>query len=101
MLAVEWNGHRLKMGAQSLGVAYAQAGRREDAERVAALLPRPANKALIFAAMGDMDRTLEALDQMVSMGPTRIGRLLIFPEFAFLRGDPRLKAIRKKVGLPE
>jgi hypothetical protein len=39
---------------------------------------------------------------MVSMGPTRIGTdFLIFPNFAFLRGDPRLQALRKKVGLPE
>jgi hypothetical protein len=55
-----------------------------------------------FAALGDKDRTFEVLDQMVSMGPTRIGRdFLIFPNFAFLRGDPRLQALRKKVGLPE
>jgi hypothetical protein len=26
---------------------------------------------------------------------------LNYPEFAFLRGDPRVKALRKKVGLPE
>jgi hypothetical protein len=31
----------------------------------------------------------------------RIGRILTFPELALLRGDPRVKALRKKVGLPE
>jgi hypothetical protein len=91
----------MAMGAQFLGVAYARAGRRQDAERVAAIAPRPAGKAVIFAALRDKDRTLEALEQMVPMGPTRVGRDLMSPEFAFLRGDPRLKALRKRVGLPE
>jgi hypothetical protein len=31
----------------------------------------------------------------------RIGRALTFPEFAFVRGDPRVRALRKKVGLPK
>jgi hypothetical protein len=44
---------------------------------------------------------VEALYRMSVLGPFRIGRALTFPEFAFLRGDPRVKAIRKKVGLPE
>jgi hypothetical protein len=30
-----------------------------------------------------------------------MGRELTFPELALLRGDPRVKALRKKVGLPE
>ena len=89
------------MGAESLGVAYARAGRSQDAERVAAMAPRPASKVLIFAALRDKARTFEFLDQMVPMGPTRVGRELIYPEFAFLRGDPRLKALRTRVGLPE
>jgi len=61
----------------------------------------PFQQALIFAGLGDKDRTLEALDRMTVPGPIRIGRALAFPEFALLRGDPRVKALRKKVGLPE
>jgi hypothetical protein len=38
---------------------------------------------------------------MVVLGPVRVGRTLTFPELAFLHGDPRLKVVRKKVGLPE
>jgi tetratricopeptide (TPR) repeat protein len=84
-----------------LGYAYARAGRREEAERLAAS-PNPVSQALIFAGLGDKDRTLEALDRMTVLGPVRIGREAInAPEFALLRGDPRLKALRKKVGLPE
>jgi hypothetical protein len=103
MLEANLNGHLLEPGAaQSLGVAYARAGRRLDAERMAALAPRLASKAQIFAAFGDKDRTFEVLDQMVPMGPTRIGRdIFNSPNFDFLHGDPRLKVLRNKVGLPE
>jgi tetratricopeptide (TPR) repeat protein len=97
-----WNDHLLDPGAQALGIAYAQAGRRKDAERIAALLPRPASRAAIFAALGDRDRTFELLDKMTPMGPTRIGRdILISPNYALLKGDPRLKALRETLGLPK
>ena len=56
---------------------------------------------MIYAGLGDKERTLEALDRMTELGPFRIGRALTFPEFDLLRGDPRVKALRKKVGLPE
>jgi hypothetical protein len=86
-----------------LGYAYARAGRREDALKLAASIPsrNPFNRALIFAGLGDKNRTFEALDLAAVGGPYRIGRALTWPEFALLRGDPRLKALRKKVGLPE
>jgi tetratricopeptide (TPR) repeat protein len=97
-----WNGHLLQPGAQALGMAYARAGRRDDAIRIAQGLPRLASKAQIFAALGDKDRTLELLDQMTPMGPARMGRdFLLSENFSFLRGDPRLKVLRKKAGLPE
>jgi tetratricopeptide (TPR) repeat protein len=86
-----------------LGYAYGRAGRREDAEKLLAATPsiNPFNQALIFAGLGDKDRTFEALDRAATAGPFRIGRALTFPEYALLRGDPRVKALRKKVGLPE
>lgn len=102
-LEASLDGHTLEPGAaQALGIAYAHAGRREDAERMAALAPRFASKAQIYAALGDKDRTFDALDHMVPFGPTRIGRdFLISPNFAFLHGDPRLNELRRKAGLPE
>jgi TolB-like protein/Flp pilus assembly protein TadD len=85
-----------------LGYAYARAGRREDAEKIAAdVSPNPFNQALVFAGLGDRERTLEALERMDVLGPVRIGRALTFPEFAFVRGDPRIRALRMKIGLPE
>ena len=84
-----------------LGYAYARAGRRDEAEKVAAAVsPNPFNQALVFAGLGDRERTLDALERMSALGPVRIGRALTFPEFAFIRNDPRIDALCKRVGLP-
>lgn len=85
-----------------LGYAYARSGRRDQAEKLAATVPpRPFQQALIFAGLGDKERTLEALERMAGVGPVRLGRDLTYPEFALVRGDQRVKALRKKIGLPE
>jgi TolB-like protein/tetratricopeptide (TPR) repeat protein len=85
-----------------LGYAYARAGHHDEAEKLAAAASAPPfNQALTFAGLGDKDRTLDALDRMTVLGPFRMGRALTYPEFAPLRDDPRVKALRKKVGLPE
>jgi tetratricopeptide (TPR) repeat protein len=84
-----------------LGNAYARAGRREDAENLAAKTSEPYNQAMIFAGLGDKDRTLRALERMATLGPVRLGRDLYYPEFNLVRGDPRVKALRAKVGLPQ
>jgi serine/threonine protein kinase/Flp pilus assembly protein TadD len=83
-----------------LGYVYARSGRREEAAKMVAASQHANEQALIFAGLGDKDRTLEALYRMGSRGPQRVGIALTFPEFAFLRGDPRLAALRKQVGLP-
>ncbi len=86
----------------SLGCAYSQAGRREDAERIAAVSSfNHFNEAEIFGCLGDKDRTFDALDRAAVVGPVRIGRVLNGRKLALLRGDPRVKALRKKVGLPD
>jgi hypothetical protein len=41
------------------------------------------------------------LERWAGVGPVQLGYTLISPEFAFVRADPRVKALRKKVGLPE
>jgi tetratricopeptide (TPR) repeat protein len=90
-----------------LAYAYAKAGRREEAETLVATAPaRYPNRrgafqyALLSAGFGDKDRTIEKLQRMAGVGPVRIGFTLNSPEFAFLDGDPRVKALRKQVGLP-
>jgi tetratricopeptide (TPR) repeat protein len=85
-----------------LGYAYGRAGLRADAERIAAEeAPNAFFQALVYAGLGDKDRTLTALDRVAELGAVRIGRALNSPEFALLRGDPRVKTLRKNVGLPE
>jgi adenylate cyclase len=85
-----------------LGYAYARSGRRGEAEKLLAGQSPPANQqALIFAGLGDEDRMLEALGHMATLGAQRVGMYLNSPEFASLRGDPRLNALRKRVGLPD
>jgi hypothetical protein len=57
-----------------LGNAYARAGRRDEAEKLtASLAPNPFQEALIYARLGDKDRTLEALQRMTALGPARVG----------------------------
>jgi hypothetical protein len=85
---------------EQLGYAYALAGRRDDAEKITAWAPLLIEQATIFVALGDKDRAFEALDRAIPMGPVRIGRDLTLPELAPLRGDPRLKGLRQKLGLP-
>ena len=86
-----------------LGYAYARAGRRGDAENLAATMPaiNPFNTAVVFAGLGDKNRCLDALERATAAGPYRMAWMLSFPEYAVLRGDPRVSALRKKVGLPE
>jgi TolB-like protein/Flp pilus assembly protein TadD len=84
-----------------LGYAYGRAGRREEAQKLAAAASQnPFQQALIFAGLGDKERTLGAVERMAALGPARLGRDLTYPEFALIRGDPRVHALRKKVGLP-
>jgi hypothetical protein len=94
-------GRETAPGAAPLGYAYGRANRREDAEKLASIVPRPIEQAIIFAGLGDKDRAFAALDRAAELGPVRLGRALTFPELAVLRGDQRLRALRKKVGLPE
>jgi tetratricopeptide (TPR) repeat protein len=101
ILEPQFNGRLSAAGSGELGYAYALAGRRDDAERIASIQQRPIEQATVFTGLGDKDRAFEALDRAIPLGPVRIGRALTFPELARLRNDPRLKAVRKKVGLPE
>ena len=87
----------------ALACAYARTGRREEAEKAAALSGR-SGKPSAFACIGDKDRVFEALDRATEFGPIRIGWFLLRVDRehpGLLRGDPRLRALRTRVGLPE
>jgi Flp pilus assembly protein TadD len=84
-----------------LGYAYARSGRRDEAERMAAQSTFPNEQVLTLAGLGDKDRTFEALGRMAALGPQRVGMYLNYPELMFLRGDPRLAALKGRLGFPD
>jgi TolB-like protein len=85
-----------------LGYALARAGQREEAERMVADPKAPNEEALIYAGLGDKERTIDALERMAERGAQRAGQYLHSPELSsLLAGDPRLPGLRKKIGLPE
>jgi len=86
--------------AQYLAYAYVKAGRRTDAERLAAENDHyPHRATLIYAALGDFDRAFEALVTTAEQEPQRIPLLLTYPEMASLRSNPRFAAIERRFGL--
>jgi len=91
-----------------LAYAYGRTGRRDEVERLSAAAPLayPDRRghfqyALVYAGLKDKDRTIDQLESWAGVGPVRIGFTLTSPEFEFVRADPRVRALRKKVGLPE
>jgi TolB-like protein len=82
-----------------LGYALGRVGHRAEAEQLAAS-GGVFIEAATFCGLGDKDRAVEALGRLADFGPVRLGRTLGYPEFALVRDDGRVKAIRKKVGLP-
>ena len=86
----------------ALACAYFRVGRRDEAEKAANL--SGVYQTVAFACLGDKDRVFEAFDSNAAIGPIRVGWFLLRADRenpGFLRGDPRWKALRKKVGLPE
>ncbi|HJR61876.1 MAG TPA: protein kinase [Vicinamibacterales bacterium] len=81
--------------------AYVKLGRRADVDRLLNL-PRNANpyrQALNYAALGDKERTFEALSRAAAVEPLRTAAVLAYPEMSLLRGDPRLDQLRKRFSL--
>jgi serine/threonine-protein kinase len=84
-----------------LALAYVRAGRRADAEALAAELRRAdSGLTIVYAALGDSARAFDALERLADAQPHQMGRMLIMPELARLRGDPRFAALRARFGLP-
>jgi len=79
---------------------YVRAGQRPEAERLLETHEHPFRRAIIYAALGDADRTIEALNFAADVYPHRVAITLRLPELAFLRGDPKLEPLRRKLKLP-
>ena len=83
-----------------LAHAYVVAGERPAAEKLAAeATAHPYRLAVISGALGDAGRAVGALERAAVSEPHRMGRLLIEPELAALRDDPRVRALRTRFGL--
>ena len=85
-----------------LGYLYAVTGRVDEAEALAAGRP-PARQFLIYAGLGDKERTFDALHRALAINPGswRVTTWMTWPEMKFLSGDPRFLDIRRRLGLPE
>jgi serine/threonine-protein kinase len=90
-----------------LGAAYARAGRRADADRTLADLATLSAReyvpssapAVIYAALGDKARALEALERAYDEHDFAITQINVVPWFAPLRREPRFQAILQKLKL--
>jgi len=96
-----WEVRKTEPGWQHwMAYAYVIAGRRAEVERMAAAHTHPLRLAVIYAALGDKDRALQALDRAADIVPHRVALVVRDPEMAPLRDDPRFAAVRRKLGLP-
>lgn len=83
--------------------AYVALDRKEDIQRMveAHVNAIPFRQALIFAALGDKERTFEQLQKAVDSNerPVRLAALLSYPEMKLLHGDPRFDDLRRRFNL--
>jgi hypothetical protein len=85
-----------------LGYEYGSVGRRREAEQLAAEQDPAAirHQALIYAGLGEKDRVLEALEKMAAVRDHIVDIYPLFPEFALMRDDARMKEFRRTRNLP-
>src|SRR5207245_10550422 len=85
-----------------LGYAYASAGRRADAERLAAEDDPAAarHRVLIYAALGGRQRVFEALRNLAEVDDFMADVSPGEPELASLQNDARMKNFRRWRNLP-
>jgi serine/threonine-protein kinase len=83
------------------GYMHAVTGRPDLAEEMAAAHgDDPAGQMLVYGGLGDADRAFAALERSVDLHWWRAAAWMHRPEVAILRGDPRMPALRRRMGLP-
>jgi serine/threonine-protein kinase len=80
---------------------HARSGRRAEAEAIATGFAHfPPRQVEIYGLLGDLDRTMAALERLAEMNPGRAAAYLWSPELLPLRGHPRLEAFHRQLGFP-
>ena len=95
------------MSAVVIGQAYANQGKRSEADQQIALLRelsktryvRPYYIASIYAALGDKDKAFMELEKSFAERDCYLGRLRVDPFMDPLRDDPRFKDLMKRMNL--
>jgi TolB-like protein/Tfp pilus assembly protein PilF len=83
-----------------LVLPYVMTGRRAEAQAVTAEHhDSAASLAVAYAALGDRDRMIEALERVAVVEPHHLGRILLQPEIAAHLGDARLATLRARFKL--
>lgn len=90
-----------------LGMAYAQAGRREEAEKILrqirAMPPVPYDSgpelAWLLAALDERDQAFAWLEKIYPQRPAPFRNLKVYPFLDPLRSDPRFQDLVRRVGL--
>ncbi|HOW45593.1 MAG TPA: protein kinase [Candidatus Aminicenantes bacterium] len=91
-----------------LGLAYAKAGRRNDAENILARLQAELEKRFVPASLfapvliglGDKDRAFAALEKGLQERDNRVAYYLLEPNYSALLNDPRGRSLLRRMGLP-
>lgn len=92
----------------TLAYAYARSGRRADAERaLAALMDRAQRRyvsafdiAIVYAGLGETDKTFEWLDRAFLERSTWLVHLKWDDRFTSIRSDPRTVTLLRRMGIP-
>jgi tetratricopeptide (TPR) repeat protein len=90
----------------ALGITYGKAGQTEEALAIAAELESEGSikatwrLSLIYAAIGDRDKTFYWLNQAYERGANYIQWFIRDGNFDWLKDDPRYKDLAKRMNLP-
>ncbi len=90
-------------GQADLGHAYGMAGEKWEAEEILHEMQDVQGKkyvstydfAIVYAGLRDVNKTLDWLEKGYEERNGRLVNLAVHPQFAFLRGEPRFRNIRK------
>jgi len=99
--------HRAPLILGWLGGAYASAGRRDDALRIANELMQPGPGgfivplplAVVHAGLGDKDQAFEWLNRAADAHDSLLSYVQVVPTYDSLRDDPRYPQLLNRLGL--